>query len=359
MLTTGAGLVADDLERYGELAAAAWVLTCSEEELVRICTVADWLLYNGPRRASGASMLIAKACALAAVHVQEGRPRDLTRSRRGPVTGPRPDDTWRRPDHRLHESVAADYGVGPDARAFWGQPTPHASDPPTTTADKPQSPRPMKPRTPKSPSPAAVLAKTFHLRMAQQLSVFGFVSRAGALFTVPVNPDTTGWLTLATTTYRGSGQVNVTANVGVLHHRIHRLLHRLEPDLPKSRYYPPTIFSSLDTLAPDPTSPRWLRQESDLDRFTLDLTATIRDDAIPFMHRHQTLDQIITALQLEMVFGSIEAAERLAAALLVAGEPAAALAELDAYTASITQRNDAAAANYRNFHDAFRHHAST
>ena len=98
VLTTGAALVAADLQRYGEPATAAWVLTCTDEELVRICTVADWLLHHGPGPASGASMMIARACALAAVYVHEGGPRDLARSRRGPGTGTAPDSGWRRPD---------------------------------------------------------------------------------------------------------------------------------------------------------------------------------------------------------------------------------------------------------------------
>ncbi|MBB3326347.1 hypothetical protein FHX39_001291 [Friedmanniella antarctica] len=153
LLTTGAAMVAEDLERYGESATAAWVLTCSEEELVRVCTVADWLLYNGPARASGASMLIAKACALAAVYVHEGRPRDLARSRRAPVTGPPPDSSWRRPDPRLHEAVALDYGVGADARAYWGSITKTASvaqrqtAPPRTQEPAQKPPRIRNPRS--------------------------------------------------------------------------------------------------------------------------------------------------------------------------------------------------------------------
>ena len=120
VLTTGVELVADDLRRYGEVDAARWIVDCSAEELVRVCCVADWLLYNGPRLPSGASMLIAKACAIAAVYVREGRPRKLALSRRGPATGVQlPPTGGRRPDHRLHESVPADCGVGQDFRQFW------------------------------------------------------------------------------------------------------------------------------------------------------------------------------------------------------------------------------------------------
>lgn len=114
-------MIADDLSRYGEDAAARSIWTCSDDELVRVCSVAEWLLYNGPSQPSGASMLIAKACALAAVYVHEGAPRHLTRSRRGPVTGREITPTGgRRPDARLAAVVPHEYGTGNDARDFWG-----------------------------------------------------------------------------------------------------------------------------------------------------------------------------------------------------------------------------------------------
>lgn len=119
MLTTGVELISEDLYRWGEEEAAFWVLTCSDEELVRICTVADWLLHFGPGRASGESMMIAKACALAAVYVREGRPRDLARIRRRPALARRSGDGGRRPDHVLHAAVPPEYGVGGDAREYW------------------------------------------------------------------------------------------------------------------------------------------------------------------------------------------------------------------------------------------------
>ena len=78
------GDVADDLLRYGEPETSEWMLSCSEDELVRVCSVADWLLLHGPSEPSGSSMMIAKACALAAIYVREGAPRALARSRRLP-----------------------------------------------------------------------------------------------------------------------------------------------------------------------------------------------------------------------------------------------------------------------------------
>lgn len=120
MLSASVEDIAEDLRRYGEDDTAVWVLTCSDDELVRVCSVADWLLFYGPSSPSGGSMMIAKACALAAVYVHEGRPRDLRRSRRGPAS-----DTpvllhgGRRPRYGLQRAAPRNYGVGPDAVEFW------------------------------------------------------------------------------------------------------------------------------------------------------------------------------------------------------------------------------------------------
>jgi hypothetical protein len=116
-------MIAEDLRRYGEDETAQWILTCSEDELVKVCSVADWLLYHGPAKSSGASMMIAKVCALAAVYVREGSPRNLARSRRGPDAGPPlPAHGGRRPNYQLQSAAPREYGVGDDARQFWGPP---------------------------------------------------------------------------------------------------------------------------------------------------------------------------------------------------------------------------------------------
>jgi hypothetical protein len=118
VLTASAETIAADLRQYGEDATADWLLACTDEELVRVCSVGEWLLYHGPSTRSG-SMLIAKALSLAAVYVREGAPRDLARSRRRRLDS-RPDrDDGRRPDHVLASGVPYAYGVGDDARAFW------------------------------------------------------------------------------------------------------------------------------------------------------------------------------------------------------------------------------------------------
>jgi hypothetical protein len=119
VLNASSERIAADLRQYGEDEAADWLLTCTDEELVRVCSVGEWLLFHGPGRPSGGSMLFAKALSLAAVYVREGAPRELARPRRRRLDGHDREYDGRRPDHVLAGSVPDAYGVGDDARAFW------------------------------------------------------------------------------------------------------------------------------------------------------------------------------------------------------------------------------------------------
>ena len=120
MLSAGVEDIAEDLRRYDESETAEWVLGCTDDALVRLCSVADWLTLHGPTATSGASMMILKATALAAVYIREGKPRELKRSRRGIASGTTvPASGGRRPNYRLQMPAPREYGLGDDARAFW------------------------------------------------------------------------------------------------------------------------------------------------------------------------------------------------------------------------------------------------
>lgn len=121
MLSVSAESISRDLAAYGEDEAANWVLTCSDDELERLCSVAEWLLHNGSGILSGGSMLIAEACALAAVYVREGAPRNLARARRRAVVALPVPWPGRRLDFTRTFSVPREYGVGNDAREFWAR----------------------------------------------------------------------------------------------------------------------------------------------------------------------------------------------------------------------------------------------
>jgi hypothetical protein len=56
VFTTSVGRIVEALRAYGEASTAECVLTCSDEELVRICSVVEWLMYHGPTNASGGTL---------------------------------------------------------------------------------------------------------------------------------------------------------------------------------------------------------------------------------------------------------------------------------------------------------------
>jgi hypothetical protein len=128
VLSTSREVVAEELRQFGEDATAHWVDHCTDDELLRICAVADWLIYRGPATPYGASMLLGKACALAAVYVREGSPRDLVRDRSRPPAPRSAADVaklrnGRRPSLADQLRKGRDYGVGQDVKDYW---TPYA-----------------------------------------------------------------------------------------------------------------------------------------------------------------------------------------------------------------------------------------
>ncbi|WP_346055889.1 hypothetical protein [Amycolatopsis dongchuanensis] len=122
MLSTTRRLIAVSLVEYGEEPIADWASSCADDDFLRICGAADWLLHEGPKTASGASMTFAKAIALAAVFVREQKPRPLARSRRKreekPFAGgdPKLDE---RPDFWKQLELGDHYGVAGTFSAYW------------------------------------------------------------------------------------------------------------------------------------------------------------------------------------------------------------------------------------------------
>jgi hypothetical protein len=76
--------LAEDLWRYGEDELWTKALTASNRKMKRISELSLDHLLEGPTSASGDSMPIARALALAAVEVFEGEARPLKRNRRRP-----------------------------------------------------------------------------------------------------------------------------------------------------------------------------------------------------------------------------------------------------------------------------------
>ncbi|PPF31265.1 hypothetical protein C5C18_06605 [Rathayibacter tritici] len=90
---------------HTENESALWIESCTDEEFVRVCTIAHFLLYHGPHTASGRSMSYAQAGAIAAVSIHERAPRKLKRHRRD-FTHALPDRSpW--PKRRTNDIVMA------------------------------------------------------------------------------------------------------------------------------------------------------------------------------------------------------------------------------------------------------------
>ncbi|WP_329064657.1 hypothetical protein [Amycolatopsis sp. NBC_01480] len=118
------GLISRDLLEYGEGEASDWALTCSNDELMRICGVAEWLLLKGPSTPSGGSMMLATASSLAAVFVHEGHPRKLKRARRKKLPELSNEDSKRMssdglPDLKEQDRKGHFYGMSEEAEKFW------------------------------------------------------------------------------------------------------------------------------------------------------------------------------------------------------------------------------------------------
>ena len=83
MIVVQRDTLALDLRTYGENELAGRILAADDEVLRRIWTRADHYVYSDEHAfPSGASMLLAKAVALAAVDILEGSSRDLRWKRR-------------------------------------------------------------------------------------------------------------------------------------------------------------------------------------------------------------------------------------------------------------------------------------
>lgn len=124
MLSTTRGLTARHLIEYGEDEAAQWVGSSSNEDFMKVCGVANWLISYGPESPSGSSMMMATAIAAAAVFVKEGVARDLARKRRKKLPD-LPADEYRKiafdgsPDLNEQRRKGEFYGVTNEFKEFW------------------------------------------------------------------------------------------------------------------------------------------------------------------------------------------------------------------------------------------------
>ncbi len=122
VLSTTRNLTVRDLLQFHEPDVAKWVEVCSEEDFVRVCDVADFLSLHGPVTSSGASLMLSKCVAMAAVYVHDGAPRDLARAKRDlKAVVPPIDSSSPSTDLLLARGRPQFFAVGDDAINVWAE----------------------------------------------------------------------------------------------------------------------------------------------------------------------------------------------------------------------------------------------
>lgn len=123
MIMATRGSIRRHLLEYGEDAAAEWIVSCTDDELLRLGCVAGWVSLSGPSTPSGGSMMICKALAIAAVCVHEGKPRKLARTRRRKLPELSAEELRRirSEPYPMASSFAIprNYGVTDEIKDFW------------------------------------------------------------------------------------------------------------------------------------------------------------------------------------------------------------------------------------------------
>jgi hypothetical protein len=122
VLSTTRNLTVRDLLQFHEDAVARWVETCTDEEFVRVCDVADFLSLHGQTTSSGALLMLSKCVAMAAVYVHDGEPRALARAKRDLKAAVPPiDSDSASNDVNLARQYPTFFAVGDDAIDFWAE----------------------------------------------------------------------------------------------------------------------------------------------------------------------------------------------------------------------------------------------
>lgn len=128
MISATRGFIRRYLVEYGEDAAAEWVVSCTDDELLRLGCIAGWVSLKGPSTPSGGGMMICKALAIGAVCVHDGKPRKLARDRRKKL--PELSEEERRRiraedyPYALSWEIPRDYGMADEIKEFWADPGP-------------------------------------------------------------------------------------------------------------------------------------------------------------------------------------------------------------------------------------------
>ena len=170
-------------------------------------------------------------------------------------------------------------------------------------------------------------ARSVTKECARALERAGFVPRKLGYATLALEAGFQGWLGLNMETRHGDGLVVVNPFVGVRCEQVQRVIANVN-GVKCHPYNPPTISTSLGTLIPDDWagSETFVAPEPSAEMATR-LAGRVAEYGIPYMRDHADLPALLEVLP--SLVPREDAAERLAAAMVVAGDPDAAISELE------------------------------
>lgn len=186
-----------------------------------------------------------------------------------------------------------------------------------------------------------------------RLEAVGFKKRAGQVFTMEVGDGVLGWLGLnRANRHRPPGEVEINPVVGVRHQAVEQVVAELRGEK-FHPYQPPTVSTPLGYLMPGERYRAWVLTTG-AEHEAADLVDAVEKYAVPFMTATSDLATLCQRLDERMGFDH-QLVYRRPAARLLAGDSPRARELLEAAAADLGDRDDAAAAEFRRFADAFRH----
>lgn len=185
------------------------------------------------------------------------------------------------------------------------------------------------------------------------LSKLGFKKRAGEIFTIEATEDVIGsvWLNKATQ-HHAPGVVEVNPVVGVRHQEVERMVAELRGEKFHS-YLPTTISSPIGYLMPEGRYRAWMFGPGQPAGAADDLASAVAAHGVPFIRRMTALAALCEAIDNELGIED-QLMYRRPVAWRIAGDTDRARRTLEHTLATVGDRSDPAAMEYRRFAAALR-----
>ncbi len=189
------------------------------------------------------------------------------------------------------------------------------------------------------------------------LAKLGFRKRANAVFTMEIANDLLGWLGLnRATKHRQPREVEINPVVGVRHQGIERLVAELRKETFHA-YQPPTISTPLGYLLPESRYRAWIFAPDRSASTARDMVSAIERYGVSFMRSIVDFRDLRNALD-KGIGIEHQLVYRRPVAQFLAGDLGRARQTLDDSLASLGERSDLAAAEFRRFAQALRQRLS-